>query len=89
MRNAKGAEVRIGALGAEGAFSPVELLQAALAGCAALSAEAHLTSALGPNFDATSTVQAVYNAKENRVEKLITTIDADTSGLSAEFTSQE
>lgn len=59
VRNGSGVEVRIGALGAEGVFSPVELLQAALAGCAALSADAQLASQLGPNFDATSTVQAV------------------------------
>lgn len=84
VRSTSGAELRIGALGAEGAFSPVELLQAALAGCAALSAEAQLTSQLGPNFDATSTATAVFNADDNRVEKLITTIAADTSELSSE-----
>lgn len=83
-RSASGAEVRIGGLGEEGVFSPVELLQAALAGCAALSAEAQFTSDLGPNFDATSTVEAVLNMDENRVEKLITTIATDTSELSPE-----
>ncbi len=60
VRSTSGAELRIGALGAEGAFSPVELLQA------------------------TSTVTAMFNADDNRVEKLITTIAADTSELSPE-----
>lgn len=84
VRNESGAEVRIGALGAEGAFSPVELLQAAIAGCASLSADAQLASRLGDDFDVVTTVQALYNAEENRVEKLITQIAVDTSELDSE-----
>ncbi|WP_199862375.1 OsmC family protein [Plantibacter sp. CFBP 8804] len=81
VRNSAGAELRIGAPGAAGAFSPVELLQAALAGCASLSAEAQLVSRLGEDFDAVTTVDAVYDAEQNRVEKLVTTIAVDTSEL--------
>lgn len=84
VRSASGAEVRIGALGAEGAFSPVELLQAAIAGCASLSADAQLASRLGDNFDVVTTVEALYNAEENRIEKLITQIAIDTSELDPE-----
>ncbi|MFJ2469820.1 MULTISPECIES: OsmC family protein [Micrococcaceae] len=81
VRNSAGAELRIGAPGAAGAFSPVELLQAALAGCASLSAEAQLVSRLGEEFDAVTTVNAVYDAEQNRVEELITRITVDSSEL--------
>lgn len=81
VRNSAGAELQIGMPGAAGAFSPVELLQAALAGCASLSAEAQLVSRLGEDFDAVTTVDAVYDAEQNRVEKLATTIAVDFSEL--------
>lgn len=81
VRSAGGAELRIGVPGAEGVFTPVELLQAAIAGCASLSAEARLANQLGDEFAASTTVEAVYDAEANRVEKLITTIAADTSQL--------
>lgn len=38
-RNDRGAEVRIGRVGQEGSFSPVELLLAAAAGCVAVTGE--------------------------------------------------
>lgn len=81
VRNATGAELQIGAPGAAGVFSPVELLQAALAGCASLSAEAQLVSRLGEEFDAVTTVDAVYDADQNRLEKLVTRIAVDSSEL--------
>ena len=81
VRNGAGAELQIGMPGAVGAFSPVELLQAALAGCASLSAEAQLVSRLGEEFDAVTTVGAVYDAEQNRVEKLVATIAVDSSEL--------
>ena len=84
VRSISGAELTIGAPGAEGAFSPVELLQAAIAGCASLSAEAQLTNRLGDGFEATTTVAAVYDAEENRVRKLVAAIGADMSELDAE-----
>lgn len=45
--NPRGAEVRIGRDGAEGAFTPGELLLLAAAGCAALTAEGLLSRRLG------------------------------------------
>lgn len=84
VRSEGGGELRVGAPGTEGAFTPGELLQAALAGCAALSGDAQLVSKLGPDFDATVTVDATRHEQENRVESLLVTIDADMSKLSAE-----
>jgi uncharacterized OsmC-like protein len=85
VRNANGGEFRIGAPGAEdGSFSPVEILQAAAAACAALSAEAKLANRLGEGFDATSTVEAEPNMDDNRIERLITHVEADMSELDAE-----
>src|SRR5690625_1962764 len=84
VRVSSGAELRISGDGSAGTFSSVELLQAALAGCAALSAEAQLTNRLGKNFDASVAVAADYIPEEKRVEKLTTTITADMSDLTAE-----
>lgn len=85
VRNANGGEFRIGAPGADdGSFTPVELLQAAAAGCAALSAEAKLANRLGEDFDAVSTVEAELNMDDNRIERLVTSIEADMSELDAE-----
>lgn len=84
VRNESGAEVHIGVPGTDGAFSPVELLQAAIAGCASLSADAQLASRLSADFDAVTTVQAQYNEKENRIEKLLTQIAVDSSELDFE-----
>lgn len=84
VRVSSGAELRISGDGSEGTVSPVELLQAALAGCAALSADAQLASQLGDSFDASAAVAADYNPEEKRVEKLTTTITADMSDLTPE-----
>lgn len=84
VRSAGGAELQISSTGTEGAFSPVELLQAAVAGCAALSAEAQLANRLGADFRATATAAAVLNSEENRIAELITTITADMSQLDPE-----
>ncbi|QGU07907.1 OsmC-like protein [Corynebacterium occultum] len=84
VNNGRGAEIKIGMEGAAGCFSPIELLQAALAGCAALSGEAQLTNRLGEDFTMTSSVEVVYNAEENRIEQLINHILADFSELEPE-----
>lgn len=81
VRSQSGAELQIGALGAEGSFSPVELLQAAVAGCVGLSAEAQLVSRLGEDFEATSTVEAVKHADANRLEQLTSQMTVDFSQL--------
>lgn len=84
IRNDQGAELRVAGPGTEGAFTPGELLQAALAGCSALSADAQLASKLGPDFEATATVDATRHEDDNRVEKLLVTLATDMSSLSAE-----
>ncbi len=84
VHNDRGAQVIMGSPGAEGAFTPVELLQAAVAGCTALSAEAQLAYTLGGDFEATATVEAILNEEENRIAEFLTRIDADMSGLAPE-----
>jgi len=58
VTDSTGATLKIGPLGAAGAFSPGELLQAAIAGCTALSAEAQIANVLGEDFE----MRAVVNA---------------------------
>lgn len=84
IRSEGGGELQVAGPGTEGAFTPGELLQAALAGCAALSGDAQLASKLGPDFDATVTVDATRHTEENRVESLLVTLATDMSELSPE-----
>jgi uncharacterized OsmC-like protein len=81
VTNAVGAEIRIGSPGEEGAFSPGELLQAALAACSVLSADTQLAHHLGADYEATATVEAVEDEAEGRVTGLLATISPDMSGL--------
>ena len=82
--NGRGATLAIGMDGAADSFSPIELLQAALAGCAALSAEAQLVDKLGADTPVTSTVQAAYDRDANRLTHLSTTLTTDMTPLPAE-----
>ena len=82
--NGRGATLTIGMEGAEGSFSPVELLQAALAGCAALSAEAQLVDKLGADASVSSTAKAAYAPDTNRITHLSNTITADMDSLPVE-----
>lgn len=84
IANGRGATLTIGMEGADGSFSPVELLQAALAGCTALSAEAQLVDKLGADVSVSSTVQATYAPDANRIIHLDTTITADMTSLPME-----
>ncbi|RSZ66075.1 osmotically inducible protein C [Corynebacterium hylobatis] len=81
VSNASGAELRIGAPGEEGAFSPGELLQAALAACSVLSAETQLAHNLGADYEATATVEGVDDEGAGRVAGLRATISPDMSAL--------
>lgn len=83
VRNHAGAELRIGMHGSPDAFSPVELLQAAVAGCAALSAEAQLATTLGDAFAASVTVAGVHDPGDNRLTRLVATLEADMAELDA------
>lgn len=84
IRSEGGGELKVGTPGTEGAFTPGELLQAALAGCSALSADAQLASKLGPDFEATLTVEATRHDEDDRVDKLLTTVTTDMSQLRAD-----
>lgn len=84
IRNDQGAEIRVAGPGTEGAFTPGELLQAALAACSALSADAQLASKLGDDFEGSVTVDATRHDEDNRVEGLVATVNADMSHLSAD-----
>ena len=80
-RNERGATVQIGGPGAEGSFTPGELLQAALAACASLSADHVLRSLLGDDFEASTLIEAQGVRGEHRYESFVTHIDVDFSGL--------
>lgn len=82
--NGRGATLTIGMEGTAGAFSPVELLQAALAGCAALSAEAQLVNKLGEDIQVSSQVEATYDAASNRIDTLKNLITTEMSTLDPE-----
>lgn len=82
--NGRGASLDIGLEGADGTFSPVELLQAALAGCAALSAEAQLVNKLGENAEVSSVVDFTHDPETNRINSLTNLISADMSSLEPE-----
>lgn len=82
--NGRGAELRIGLQGDENSFSPLELLQAALAGCVALSAERQLESKLGENFDASVAVTLTLDETGKLATNLEAMLTADASALDAE-----
>jgi uncharacterized OsmC-like protein len=87
--NRRGAEVLIGphtndaAGGTPGTFTPGELLEIALAGCAALSAEAPLTRRIG-DTPRIVTVDGDYDSAENRLTHMNETLLVDLSGLTEE-----
>lgn len=80
-RNERGAQVRIGSAGTEGAFSPGELLQLALATCSALSADHVLRSRLGDDFAATVGVSADPVTDEKRYGSFVVELLADMDGM--------
>ncbi len=81
--NERGARVRIGKGGIRHAFTPGELLQLAIASCAAVSAEANLVHHLGEDFEASLTVEAVKNDPDNRYDEIHTVFSPDLSSLDA------
>jgi uncharacterized OsmC-like protein len=80
-RNSRGAEVRVGLPGATNSFTPGELLQLALATCAAVSADHVLSSRLGPDFSAEIRVTADEDTSQERYTQFDASIDADMSAL--------
>jgi hypothetical protein len=75
--NGRGAEVRIGRRDQDGSFSPVELLLAAAAGCAAVTAETLITRRVdGP---LTARADDVRVADEHELTTVPVSLDYDLS----------
>lgn len=81
IANTRGAELIAGGRDAEAAFSPDELLQAALAACSVLSAETQLAHVLGEDFDLTASTSATPSEDGKRVEAIEVSLDVDMSSL--------
>lgn len=62
--NQRGAEISVGK--GDGQWSPGELLQIALLGCNAMSADHRLASAWGEDFELDAEIEAEYSEAENR-----------------------
>jgi len=80
-RNERGAEVRVGRAGAEGAFSPSELLQIAAAGCSAVTAEELITRRVGEDSKFRVTVSADRREGASELDAVHVAFDLDVSGL--------
>ncbi|MTD57498.1 OsmC family protein [Amycolatopsis pithecellobii] len=80
-RNERGAEVRLGRKGAEGAFSPAELLQVATAGCAAVTAEHLITRRVGDDSKFRVDVSADRREGASELDAVHVRFDVDVSGL--------
>ncbi|MEV0677910.1 OsmC family protein [Actinosynnema sp. NPDC050436] len=80
--NGRGASVPIGRAGAEGSFSPVELLLAAMAGCAAVTAETLIERRVGPVLSARAA--DVRPAGAHELHEVPVTLEYDVSALTDE-----
>lgn len=83
-RNDRGAEVRLGRSGAEGAFSPAELLQIAAAGCSAVTAEELITRRVGEDAKFRVTVSADRREGASELDAVHVAFDVDVSTLPAD-----
>ncbi|WP_410616049.1 OsmC family protein [Amycolatopsis sp. lyj-109] len=83
-RNERGAEVRLGRKGAEGAFSPAELLQIAAAGCNAVTAEELITRRIGEDAKFRVTVDADRREGASELDAVHVVFDVDVSTLTAD-----
>jgi uncharacterized OsmC-like protein len=83
-RNDRGAEVRLGRAGAEGAFSPAELLQIAAAGCSAVTAEELITRRVGEDAKFRVTVDADRREGASELDAVHVAFDVDVSTLAAD-----
>ncbi|WP_037358486.1 OsmC family protein [Amycolatopsis orientalis] len=80
-RNERGAEVRLGRAGAEGAFSPAELLQIAAAGCSAVTAEQLITRRVGEDSKFRVSVTADRREGASELDAVHVAFDVDVSSL--------
>jgi len=83
-RNDRGAEVRLGRAGAEGAFSPAELLQIAAAGCSAVTAEELITRRIGEDAEFRVTVTADRREGASELDAVHVAFNVDVSALAAD-----
>jgi uncharacterized OsmC-like protein len=79
--NSRGATVRIGRNGAEGAFTPGELLQIAVAGCASVTVEELVTRRAGDDARMEATVDYERGPGAREYERLRVVLAADLSFL--------
>ncbi|MDR1853106.1 MAG: OsmC family protein, partial [Propionibacteriaceae bacterium] len=79
--NTRGAEVLMGPVELENAFTPGELMQLALAGCAAMSSDVPIARRLGEDYPATIVASAQKHETENRYAIMRDTLILDLSGL--------
>lgn len=77
--NDRGASVRIGRKDQPGSFSPVELLLAAAAGCAAVTAETLIGRRVGDGF--TARADDVRPEGAHQLDEVPVTLDYDLSAL--------
>ena len=82
-RNSRGAEVSIGGVEVDGAFSPGELLKIALAGCSGLSADSKLAHRLGDDVDVVIKVTGMAG-DEDRYPAFAEELVVDLSSLDPE-----
>ncbi|WP_326565706.1 OsmC family protein [Amycolatopsis rhabdoformis] len=82
-RNERGAQVRIGRRGAEGSFSPAELLQIAAAGCSAVTAENLITRRVGEDSKFSVSVTADRREGASELDGVHMAFDVDVSSLDA------
>ena len=79
VTNQDGTSLKVSPHGTPGAFSPGELLQAALLGCASLSADAQLSHMLGAEFDAEASVKSTE--ADNFITDMLFEFQIKTEGL--------
>lgn len=80
-RNERGAEVRVGRKGAEGAFSPAELLQIAAAACSAVTAESLITRRVGEESKFRVEVTADRRDGASELDAVHVRFDVELGGL--------
>ncbi|SDC58857.1 OsmC family protein [Actinokineospora iranica] len=79
--NDRGAEVRLGRVGQEGSFTPVELLLAAAAGCVAVTAEELVLRRIGESARFRVAGTDVRLPGEHELDGVRVDLDLDLSGL--------
>ncbi|WP_370514016.1 OsmC family protein [Cellulomonas sp. JZ18] len=80
-RSSRGAEVLVGSVGDEGAFTPGELLKIALGACTGLSSDAALARRLGDDVRVTIRVGGPSDPAQDRYPHLTEELEVDLSAL--------